>query len=455
MRDDQAYVAAIVGIAIALLVFQVVRKQFDPFAPVWMFLVGYMQVYVVQASTLREWALGVRGLEVVTAANFRALWALLWFLAVYYSGLGKLIAPVLPKPPTSWSVGAVGALSPFLAAFGLYSAWMVMTTQLTGDGTVSPEATLLFSFPFMTIVAAILLMVTGRQPGPGRMPIFLLGVGVAAAYVMLWMFLGKRSPALIGVLSTVCAFYISRQRRPSWAVLGVTACVGSLFVALAIGWRGNINYERSVSGFIEYLGDFEPSAILKSLNVDNDDESRDPSKFFSHESLEYGGFLLMLDTVPEKSDYDYGENYLRIVSTFIPRVLWPDKPLYGRERWVGAWIAGSELKRDEDFTGPAIGLLGATQLNGGALGTFLVIAVVGTLLRTGYEYFRLHDSLPWVQVWWALTYYNAWYTVVADDPANWFYYNWGFTCLPTLGTLWVVNKLMPSHAVAPLQVAPA
>ena len=84
---------------------------------------------------------------------------------------------------------------------------------------------------------------------------------------------------------------------------------------------------------------------------------------------EYGGFLLMMDTVPEKSDYDYGMNYIRIVSTYIPRIVWPTKPLFGRDQWVGAWIAGSEMERDEEFTGPAIGILGATQLNGGAFGT--------------------------------------------------------------------------------------
>ena len=77
----------------------------------------------------------------------------------------------------------------------------------------------------------------------------------------------------------------------------------------------------------------------------------------SHETTEYGGFLLMMDTVPEKSEYDYGMNYCRIVSTYIPRIVWPTKPLFGRSQWVSAWIAGSELERDEEFTGPAIGIL--------------------------------------------------------------------------------------------------
>ena len=148
----------------------------------------------------------------------------------------------------------------------------------------------------------------------------------------------------------------------------------------------------------------------------------------------------MVDTVPAKSDYDYGANYLRLFSTFIPRLIWADKPIYGREQWAAAWVAGSEFKRDSTFTGPAIGILGATQLNGGSAGTFLVFSFLAVFLRSSYEYFRRYADVPWVQAWWALTFYNAWFMTVNDDPAIWFYYNWGFTTFPSLAALWVVNK---------------
>ena len=39
--------------------------------------------------------------------------------------------------------------------------------------------------------------------------------------------------------------------------------------------------------------------------------------------------------------------------------------------------------------------------------------------------------------------------VVCDDPLIWFYYNWGFTCLPTLILLWIVNQFAPSSASVP------
>ena len=166
----------------------------------------------------------------------------------------------------------------------------------------------------------------------------------------------------------------------------------------------------------------------------------------SYEPFEYGGFLLMMDTVPAKSPYDYGENYLRVFSTFIPRIIWPSKPLFGRSKWIGAWMAGSEMERAEDFAGPAIGILGATQLNGGALGTLIVLGCIAFILRSAYEYLRLYPDVPWVQFWWAITYYNAWFMVVTDDPLVWFYYNWGFTALPVVVLSWWWNRGRPDIA---------
>ena len=231
---------------------------------------------------------------------------------------------------------------------------------------------LIRSFPFMMLVAAVLLLITGRTTESSH-PLFLMaGLVAGTAYVLIWMFNGKRSHSLIGLLSTVCAFYLARRRRPSWPVLITTGVLGTLVVSIAIGWREVINYQRSVTGFVLYLTEFQPEQILVNLNVKEEEDV----EFRSYEPFEYGGFLLMMDTVPAKSPYDYGESYLRVFSTFIPRIIWPGKPLFGRSKWIGAWIAGSEMERAEDFAGPAIGILGATQLNGGVLASLIVLGLL-------------------------------------------------------------------------------
>lgn len=450
--DERIYVIATASVMAAYLFIEVARKRFDPFAPVWMFLLGYFQIYVIQALSYHEYALRVRGVEVTTLANTRSLWALCWFLLVYHVPIGRLFAAKLPKAPGEWSVGVMAWLTPILVVWGLVGAFAISHDNTKQGIEVSQEAFILLQFPIMMLVAAILLIVTGRNLAHPRPAIALLGLTLSILYIIIWMFNGKRSHSLFGVLTTICAWYCTRGKRPSFAVLGGVAVIGMVVLTLAVGWRNNPKYERSPSGFVQYLGDFNPADILANVNLaEHEDTGGDAKKEVSHETEEIGGYLLMLDTVPLKSPHDFGSSYLRIFSTFIPRVIWPDKPIFGREEWVSAWIAGSEMKRDKTFTGPAIGILGATHLNGGAVATVIVLAGLALLLRTGYEYFRRHQSSPWAQAWWALTFYNAWLMTVNDDPFVWFYYIYGYTILPTMVFLWVYNRLKVSgSAVAPI-----
>ncbi len=442
-------VLAVYGTAaliLGLIVVSIFRKSFDPFAPVWLFLVGYFQIYVIQAISYREYALRVRGPDVTATANIRALWALSWFLLVYFAAPNRRLAARLPKPPRAWPTPVIAVFAPPLIVWGLFCAGMAFVSN---DQELTGEVGLLHSFKGILLVPAVLLLVTGRQPHARRPAWTAAGLAVCALYVFVWMFNGKRSHSLFGVLATLCAWYIPVFRRPSKPVLLATAFTGALLVALAIGWRGNKQYESSFSGFFDYISNFDVSYILKNINIHDRDVPEDSLwSEVSHETEEYGGYLLMLDTVPEKSGHDYGASYIRLVSTFIPRLIWPSKPYFGRLEWQNAWIAGSEFKRDHTFTGPAIGILGATQLNGGAIATVIVLAAIAMLIRGAYEYYRLHADVPWVQAFWALTYYNAWLMVVTDDPFVWYYYNYGYSALlPMLG-LWFLLKFAPSRSPA-------
>jgi hypothetical protein len=440
---DQYYVYATAAIIVALVLSQVFRRSFDPFEPVWLFLTGYAHIYVLQAISCRDYALRVRGIDLVSQANLRALWALAWFLLVYYSGIGRRIAARLPRPPQTWSTSVVAVSAPPMVVWGLICSGMILSRF---EEPVSAEGSLLRQFPLMMLIAAIALVVTGRQPSRPAPALTATGLALAALYSLIWMYNGKRSHALFGVLTAVCAFYTPRCRRPGLPMLAATAVAGVLVVTLAIGWRGNRKYEQSVAGFAAFVGDFDPSSMLVNLSFrGGDGDLAEPE---SRETEEYGGFLLMMDTVPDKSPYDYGAPYLRLVSTYIPRIVWPDKPLFGREQWVGAWIAGSEFHRDANFTGPAIGILGACQLNGGATATLIVLAVVALMLRTAYDYYRYHALAPWAQFWWAMTYYNAWMLTANDDPFVWFYYNYGNTTVPPLAVFWICNTLADRGALS-------
>ncbi len=439
--NELTFVYALAAMIVGLAAFQVVTRRFDPFAPTWLFLVGIAQEYVVQAISYHDWAIRVRGAELVSEASFRSFWAIGWMLTVYHLGPGRALSRLLPRPPAGWSLGVVGLACPPLFVWGLGCGLLVARGFGGSNDQQSAEAMLMVQFPLLMLVAGIVCVITGRQPGRPRPGLVLVGLGIAALYMLIWMFIGKRSHSLFAVLTAVCAYYVPRLKRPSWPALGITAAAGMLAVGLSIGWRFHANSTKthgSVSDFMTFVSNFDPAIIFESINL-SDGEKLDR---VSYETEEYGGLLLMMATVPTLSDYDYGASYLRIFSTFIPRIVWPEKPIFGRDQWINAWIAGSELKRDSTFTGPSIGILGAGQLNGGAWGTFIVLGMVGLVFRTAYEYFRRYQSVPWVQLWWALTYYNAWLSTVGDDPLTWFYYNYGFTTLPPLLAFWLANKFV-------------
>ena len=445
MAPDQLYTYATAAIIVGWIVFQACRKDFDPFAPIWVFLAGYFLIYVIQPISFRDYGLRARGPEIVTTAAIRALWALLWFMAVYYSGLARLFAGRLPAAPRGWSVPLVSGISPVLIVWGLICSGLLLSGPRADE--VSEEENLLRQFPIVMLVAANLMIVTGRQPDRPRPMFTTLGILTALAYAAIWIYNGKRSHAVFGLQTALCSYYVPRFRRPSLAVLGVSGACCVIAVALAIGWRSNYQYERDLGGFVQYLSDFDPQKALVVLNVkERSDVAPESKEALSKETEEWGGYLLMLATVPALSDYDYGSVYNRLWATYIPRIVWGDKPYYGRAEWLSAWQIGSEFPREPWFTGPAIGLLGAAQLNGGAIGTLIVVGVLALIMRTGYDYFRYHADCPWAQAWWALTYYNAWLTTANDNPAVWFYYVYGHTTLPPLIFFWVANRVLHGSA---------
>lgn len=438
--SDQMPVYAMAAILIGLFLFDLVRGKFDPFAPVWLFVIGFAHVYIVQAILYREFALRTRGDALVTEANTRALWALVWFLALYLSPIGGMVARFSPRAPRNWSTPMTIGIAPILIAWGLFCAW-TFRNWTNADASMGGEPGYLERFPILLLLAGILLIVSGRANGVSRPILTWSGIAIASLYVLIWMFNGRRSHSLFGVLALVCAYYSAREKRPSFVVLAATGFVGAMAVTLSLGWRSNPNYDRTVGGFFQFVGDFKPTDILSNLHIGgNETGSFTSEKPESYETEEYGGFLLMMDTVPMKSDYDYGEPYLRVFTTFIPRPLWPSKPVHGRAQWIAAWQAGSESERDPFFTGPAIGILGATQLNGGALATLIVVGGLALLLRSAYEYYRLYSTTPWAQAWWSVTYFNAWLMTVNDDPFVWFYYVYGYSVLPPMLCLWFIYR---------------
>ena len=77
-----------------------------------------------------------------------------------------------------------------------------------------------------------------------------------------------------------------------------------------------------------------------------------------------------------------------------------------------------------------------------------MLAVVATIMRAGYEYYRFYADRPWAQAWWSLTYFNAWMLTANDDPSVFFYYMYGHAIFAPMLLLWAIHKLGVGGRVA-------
>lgn len=95
--------------------------------------------------------------------------------------------------------------------------------------------------------------------------------------------------------------------------------------------------------------------------------------------LHIENFLVLLELVPSELGYYYGAFYFRVISNFVPRSIWPEKPVATEGGVIRRIIA-------PDATGgyPA-GEMQSFYINFGLPGIMVGTLVYGALLRVGYE----------------------------------------------------------------------
>jgi len=107
-------------------------------------------------------------------------------------------------------------------------------------------------------------------------------------------------------------------------------------------------------------------------------------------TIVYQTALRVLDRVPSRYDYEWGKEVVGQLSTvFIPRALWPDKPIYltGRKYKILFWDGSGGF--DETGTSVGAGMLGDAYFNFSWFGICLFL-VVGTIFRFLVERCRLY-----------------------------------------------------------------
>ena len=201
----------------------------------------------------------------------------------------------------------------------------------------------------------------GKQGKIGAVEVVVLG-GLLLLSVVFPFFNSSRTKVLIVLIEALVVWKCVRGRIPRWATYGIGVGMLALLVLLSLVRN------RSAD-----LSSFDSRTGVQTLL-----ESTVGGRHF----LDLTKTAHIIEGVPEKVDYMYGETYVSWAFMPIPRTVWLDKPPLG-----AGPIIGSEIF-DLRSAGVPPGMIAEAYLNFGVLGILFVPFLLGAGMRWCYESFR-------------------------------------------------------------------
>ena len=289
---------------------------------------------------------------------------------VTYLRIGKRLAAVSPKPPLKkptsvvcavmlvWAVGTAGYTFRILFTGGSLGDFLTAVysnrAQIEGVLIAGPLAQACGA-AFFVALASVLLARRRRNGRAGFLLVTVLFLtGITELYLCLTSL--NRSRFAIDLLAilyiaTTCGYV----RKKKWIVLGCLGIAATLFFLNPIIL--NVRY----LGWYDYVSLGGDSTFLSSLRTSQSTGSMD-------------FFLLIKDTIPGQHPYMSGRTMIPIVLAFVPRALWPGKPLpFGRYVW-------SDLIGESTLNGVGPTFIGEAYANAGWLGIGVFSVGLGAFL---------------------------------------------------------------------------
>lgn len=196
---------------------------------------------------------------------------------------------------------------------------------------------------------------------------------VLLACALIGFLAGTRAVFLYSFSPLVLTFWLRLSRLKGgralrWMVIGLAG------VVLAVAW-GAMSAMRG-SDIRNYRGGLEAMNPVK--------HARGAFDIYSQTAM-------IVETFPDKIDYEYGKSLIPLVLGWVPRPLWPDKP-YPFSMFANI-IRGETL--EDRAASIAVGLPGEGYGNFGLFGVLLWSLLMGLACRAGDDYVgRLHPSNP-------------------------------------------------------------
>ncbi len=354
------------------------KKEFDPFEPIYLWIVLYAFLYFLKPLTHVITGVGFRyGEEYLNEALFIAIVGLAFFYLGYFWSGGKKIAAILPLAAREISLKRLKIVAWCLILIGFWGlhtyiqisgGWYEFWSKPHGfGGKANITTAYIYQLPELMVIGFLLAFfafVASREKLSIKslVMLFLASLGGVGLYTLVW---GSRTNFSWITLSCITIYYLLRDKRPSLKI--IFPALFALFIALAIipAYRGNLYFG----------GDFK-----KMLNISNYMNSF--RQAFGNPTDEFGSYLAEVALVPENIPYDYFALHRQLIYHPIPRLIWPDKPPLFNRNW-DSFLAKSHLS-----WGAAESLLGDFYAQLGLWGVIVGTFISGVLWKTIYWYFR-------------------------------------------------------------------
>lgn len=390
MTDSFLYLllAILAGIAAIPFGISFFRRRKDIFEPICWASAFFLLLFVVRAvfdltlgSAFISPPLDERTAHAFTLAVLYLIPSLICFFIGYYSNLGDDIARAFPSLPLSWRNQRITILLPLLVTVGLTSQYLLVqylggwsnylddkqhTLTEPGQGYWAAGVSLI---PLAFGVALTRCLVDKN----GWVVTYLV---LLPLVLVLGLISGSKAAFLGPFLAILVSVHYLRKRIHLEVIV--------LFALLAILVFPLFNLYRQV-GTIDRM--FETIDQLPSTFSGHDLLPEEVgellirsalSRFLGIDSLTY----IIRDT-PDIMDFQYGHTVLGAVVAWVPRQVWPDKPvgfaqLFG-ETYLGHIFYGTG-------TAAAPTLLGEAYLNWHIGGMVVLALLCGVFVRCSYAY---------------------------------------------------------------------
>jgi hypothetical protein len=360
--------------SIPLLHFNTKRDLFEPIywtSAYFLVIFGVRSIYAMSFGTpfLGDPPFSTKTINAWTNALFYIIISFLFFLVGYYSKFGVAVAKIFPPLPQHWSYIKIIFFTPLFLGIGFVpivifiQRWglNVFLTQkqltLTQGGTT--YLYLLVDFiKFVLFISYIAVLVHRKMRAMtviSLVVVFLVGFAI-----------GTKGYVLFSFLSIFIIYqYFSGQVRLKH--LTVIVLLTILVFPLFNVYRHTSDLSQVLPATIDILT--RPDILLHHLL----------SRFHDMDSL-----IFIIRDTPGTMDFQMGKTIAPLFVAWIPRMIWPDKPIISfakifGETYYAPWFAGTGIA-------PSPTIIGEAYLNFHVAGMFGIALISGILLRTLYHY---------------------------------------------------------------------